>query len=67
MLLPPAMIHTLSQSAQFIATTFRPEMLAYADKLYGVGSDSRQGSTIKTIEREAAYEFVENSAQVGQL
>ncbi|KAI0028167.1 RecF/RecN/SMC, partial [Vararia minispora EC-137] len=31
-----AMIHELSESAQFITTTFRPEMLVHADKFYGV-------------------------------
>ena len=30
------MIHELSQEAQFITTTFRPELLAKADKFYGV-------------------------------
>lgn len=30
------MIHELSQEAQFITTTFRPELLANADKFYGV-------------------------------
>lgn len=30
------MIHELSQEAQFITTTFRAEMLANADKFYGV-------------------------------
>ena len=61
------MIHSLSENAQFIATTFRSEMLAQADKLYGVYSDERQVSTVHTIERDEAYQFVENSAQVGQL
>ncbi len=60
------MIHTLSQSAQFITTTFRSEMLVQADKLYGVYS-RQQVSSIHTIDRDQAYQFVENSAQVGQL
>jgi hypothetical protein len=30
------MIHELSQDAQFITTTFRPELLEHADKFYGV-------------------------------
>ena len=30
------MIHTLSEDAQFITTTFRPELLEHANKFYGV-------------------------------
>jgi chromosome segregation ATPase len=30
------MIHELSKDAQFITTTFRPELLEKADKFYGV-------------------------------
>lgn len=30
------MIHELSEKAQFITTTFRPELIATADKCYGV-------------------------------
>jgi len=30
------MIHELSKEAQFITTTFRPELLIYANKFYGV-------------------------------
>ena len=30
------MIHELAQDAQFITTTFRPELLQHADKFYGV-------------------------------
>lgn len=30
------MIHELAQEAQFITTTFRPELLEHADKFYGV-------------------------------
>lgn len=62
-----AMIHELSESAQFITTTFRSEMLAQADKFYGVYFDKHKVSSVHTIEREQAYEFVENAGQVGQL
>lgn len=61
------MIHTLSESAQFITTTFRSEMLSQADKFYGVFFDKQKVSTIQAIEKEEAYAFVENAAQVGQL
>ncbi|ORX40107.1 RecF/RecN/SMC [Kockovaella imperatae] len=61
------MIHTLSENAQFITTTFRAEMLAHADKFYGVYSDKQKVSTIHTIDQEVAYQFVESSATVGNL
>jgi hypothetical protein len=58
-LISAAIIHSL--------TTFRPEMLAQADKFYGVYFDKQKVSTVETISREQAYEFVESAAQVGQL
>ncbi len=30
------MIHNLAKDAQFITTTFRPELLEHANKFYGV-------------------------------
>ena len=59
------MIHTLSASAQFITTTFRAEMLAQADRFYGVYSDKQKVSTILPIEQDIAYQFVDSSAAVG--
>lgn len=60
------MIRSLSDSAQFIMTTFRPELLACADSFFGVMFDHRKVSTIQRIQRENAYEFVESaSAPVG--
>ena len=55
-----AMIHELSANAQFITTTFRPEMLAQADKFYGVLFNERKVSSIQTIRREDAQDFIEN-------
>ncbi|KAJ9097851.1 hypothetical protein QFC19_006642 [Naganishia cerealis] len=55
-----AMIHELSDKAQFITTTFRPEMLAQADKFYGVLFNERKVSSIQTIRREDAQDFIEN-------
>jgi structural maintenance of chromosome 3 (chondroitin sulfate proteoglycan 6) len=52
------MISTLSKNAQFICTTFRPEMLKVADKFYGV-MFSNKVSTISEIDREHAIGFVE--------
>jgi structural maintenance of chromosome 3 (chondroitin sulfate proteoglycan 6) len=57
-----AMIHELSSSAQFITTTFRPEMLAQADKFYGVIFGNDKVSRIETIDKERAQEFVDTAA-----
>ncbi|KAF9356996.1 Structural maintenance of chromosomes protein 3, partial [Mortierella sp. NVP85] len=53
-----AMIHALSEQAQFITTTFRPEMLANADKFYGVTFQNKV-SAVNAITKEEALEFVE--------
>ncbi|KAJ3293346.1 Structural maintenance of chromosomes protein 3 [Borealophlyctis nickersoniae] len=55
------MIHELSESAQFITTTFRPELLTHADTFYGV-TFTNKVSKIQRITREDATEFVENQA-----
>lgn len=52
------MIKTLAQDAQFICTTFRPEMLQVADNFYGV-SFADKVSGITGIERSEALLFVE--------
>lgn len=56
-----ALIHEESQrkpnGAQFITTTFRPEMLTAADKFYGV-SFAHRVSRIDCISKEAALEFI---------
>jgi len=53
------MIHSLSSSGQFITTTFRPEMLVSADKFYGVLFNNQKISSIRSIRREEAMEFVD--------
>ncbi|ODV78448.1 RecF/RecN/SMC protein [Suhomyces tanzawaensis NRRL Y-17324] len=53
-----AMINSLSTKAQFICTTFRPEMLRVADKFYGVMFNNKV-STVTEINREEAMTFVE--------
>ncbi|KAI0081880.1 structural maintenance of chromosome protein 3 [Panus rudis PR-1116 ss-1] len=58
-----SMIHELSSTAQFITTTFRPEMLVHADKFYGVLFNNQKVSSIRSITREEAMEFVEQEAQ----
>ncbi|KAI9183999.1 Structural maintenance of chromosomes protein 3 [Blastocladiella emersonii ATCC 22665] len=51
-------IHTLAENAQFITTTFRAELLAHADKFYGV-SFKDKASKIQAISRDDAMGFVE--------
>jgi structural maintenance of chromosome 3 (chondroitin sulfate proteoglycan 6) len=54
-----AMIQSLASTAQFITTTFRPEMLVTADKFYGVLFNNQKVSSIRGIKREEAMEFVD--------
>ncbi|KAF8904142.1 structural maintenance of chromosome protein 3 [Gymnopilus junonius] len=58
-----SMIQSLAPTAQFITTTFRPEMLVTADKFYGVLFNNQKVSTIRSIKREEAMEFVDQEAQ----
>ncbi|PPR05869.1 hypothetical protein CVT24_006623 [Panaeolus cyanescens] len=58
-----SMIQSLSSTAQFITTTFRPEMLVTADKFYGVLFNNQKVSSIRAIKREEAQEFVDQEAQ----
>jgi len=57
-----SMIHELAADAQFITTTFRPEMLVNAGKFYGVLFNNQKVSSIRSISREEAREFVEQEA-----
>lgn len=52
------MIQVLAKNAQFICTTFRPEMLHVANTFYGV-SFSNKVSTILEIQQDDALSFVE--------
>lgn len=53
------MIHVLCSEAQFITTTFRPELLEHADKFYGVKFRNKV-SHIECVSREEARDFVED-------
>lgn len=53
------MIHELCDQAQFITTTFRPELLESADKFYGVKFRDRV-SHIEVVSKEEAQDFVED-------
>ena len=59
-----AMIHELSDTAQFITTTFRPEMLETADKFYGVLFNNQKVSSIQGITQQDAHNFVEQEALI---
>ncbi|KAF8148188.1 structural maintenance of chromosome protein 3 [Crassisporium funariophilum] len=58
-----SMIQSLASTAQFITTTFRPEMLVTADKFYGVLFNAQKISSIRAIKREEAMQFVDQEAQ----
>lgn len=53
------MIHELSDNAQFITTTFRPELLEKAHKFYGVRFRNKV-SHVDCVTREVARDFVED-------
>lgn len=57
------LVHKLSAKAQFICTTFRPEMLKVSDKFYGVMFNNKV-STISNIDAERALDFVEDQHHV---
>jgi len=52
-------IHELSSGAQFITTTFRPELLQHANKFYGVKFRNKV-SHVECVSRDEARDFVED-------
>ncbi|XP_065334483.1 structural maintenance of chromosomes protein 3 [Cloeon dipterum] len=58
------MIHELSKEAQFITTTFRPELLEHANKFYGVKFRNKV-SHVECVTREEARDFVEDDTAQG--
>lgn len=58
------MIHELSGEAQFITTTFRPELLEHANKFYGVKFRNKV-SHVECVTREEASDFVEDDQTHG--
>ncbi|KAL6735865.1 hypothetical protein Aduo_006270 [Ancylostoma duodenale] len=58
------MIHELAENAQFITTTFRPELLESAEKYYGVKFRNKV-SHIDVVTKEQAYDFVEDDTTHG--
>lgn len=57
-----AMIHSLADKAQFITTTFRPELLESAENFYGVQFKNKV-SHVLSISKEEAKDFVEDECQ----
>ena len=53
------MIHSLSDTAQFITTTHRREMCDQADKFYGVVAPNKV-SNIMTVDKDKVYQFLES-------
>ncbi|XP_050306301.1 structural maintenance of chromosomes protein 3 [Anthonomus grandis grandis] len=58
------MIHELSKDAQFITTTFRPELLEHAHKFYGVKFRNKV-SHVECVTKEVARDFVEDDTTHG--
>lgn len=56
------MLRKLAEKAQFITTTFRPELLESADKFYGVKFRNKV-SHVDAITAEQAKDFIEDDAQ----
>ena len=48
-----------SLSTQFITTTFRPELVKVADKMYGVFHENN-ASIVKVISKEQALNFIQS-------
>lgn len=51
------MLRKLAEKAQFITTTFRPELVQSADKFYGVRFRNKV-SHIDAISKEEALQFI---------
>ncbi|UZJ51798.1 hypothetical protein CBS101457_001118 [Exobasidium rhododendri] len=58
-----SLIQELSAEAQFITTTFRPELVGVGGKHYGVLFNAQKVSSLQPITQDDAYEFVEASSQ----
>ncbi|CAF3146533.1 unnamed protein product [Rotaria sp. Silwood2] len=60
------LINELSQKAQFIITTFGPDLLKYGDKFYGITYRNKV-SQIRSVTRDEALEFVEDNEGQNQV
>ncbi len=55
------LIRRLADNAQFITTTFRPELLESADKFYGVTFKNKV-SHVQCVSKDDAAGFIEEEA-----
>jgi chromosome segregation ATPase len=60
------LVNELSEKAQFIITTFGPDLLKYGDKFYGITYRNKV-SQIRSVTREEALEFVEDNEVQNQV
>ncbi|SCV71055.1 BQ2448_3817 [Microbotryum intermedium] len=59
-----AMIGELSQTGQYICTTFRPELIPHADAYFGVIFNATKISNVKKLTADQCGEFIEAAEQV---
>ncbi|GAA5985596.1 hypothetical protein JCM5350_007149 [Sporobolomyces pararoseus] len=59
-----AMIDELSQSAQYICTTFRAELIPHASEYFGVIFNQSKVSTVQKLNADECSEFIEAAEQV---
>ncbi|KAK4057964.1 Structural maintenance of chromosomes protein 3 [Microbotryomycetes sp. JL221] len=59
-----AMIRELSESGQYICTTFRPELIPHAESYFGVFFASDKVSTVKNLTADECQDFIEAAEQV---
>ncbi|KAM0788840.1 hypothetical protein ACM66B_002925 [Microbotryomycetes sp. NB124-2] len=59
-----AMIRELSETGQYICTTFRPELIQHAESYFGVFFASDKISTVKRLTADECQDFIEAAEQV---
>ncbi|KAI5476815.1 chromosome segregation protein, SudA [Pseudohyphozyma bogoriensis] len=59
-----AMIDELSQTGQYICTTFRPELIPHAESYFGVVFNNSKISNVKSISADECLTFVEAAEQI---
>ena len=57
------MINRLKADAQYITTTFKPEQLAHANRIFGV-TFANKVSDIAVVSRKTALEFIADEKDV---
>lgn len=59
-----AMIRELSETGQYICTTFRPELIPHAESFFGVVFNATKISNVKAITADECMSFVDAAEQV---